>query len=316
MLRRRGCRYLWEVEELSLAHRFISYVMEAREDLPVSLVVEAHYLLGHICLDLSRPRAALIAYKKALDMVDKSATTSDAVDFLNCIARCHVELGDIKEASGALDRASSIQMAPDADQRRHTHIVWANVYLHTNRPALALQALRKAWALQGTTLKEVDARPSHPGRICELMLLAKIYRGLNRPEEAMALMYRVIGMLNKYYADTGERWKTGAVRLGDAGFTLALLHYATGNMVDAQRPLMRIAVKCEGSDDTRPHVARALWFLANIRERHPDGCKHDVPALRERAKEVRSSIKDCEWEFEDEDSDEAFMRLVSGALWY
>ncbi|KAK4448641.1 hypothetical protein QBC34DRAFT_112262 [Podospora aff. communis PSN243] len=173
--------------------------------------------------------------------------------------------------------------------------------------------MRKARDLRGTTFEMVAESP-HPQHICESMLLVKIYRAQNNLRSAILMAYKVSETLEANYKGIiAGQWRTGLVRLGQVRFELALMLIEDGQVSAAPLQLEGIAFE-EDTDELKSCIARALWFLANHKERHPDGCKHEVSALRLRAKEVRLSIKDGEWDIED--SDEGFMRLCNMSLWH
>ena len=58
--------YLWEKEKPTSARLFFEFGLSIDIDEESLLTAQAYRLMGHVSLDLARPRAALEAYKEAL----------------------------------------------------------------------------------------------------------------------------------------------------------------------------------------------------------------------------------------------------------
>jgi hypothetical protein len=107
--------------------------------------------------------------------------------------------------------------------------------------------------------------------------------------------------------------QAGGPRVADSLFTLARMLDETGDHVLAAQALQGVLEMCEtNAPEMRAHRARAFWFLAGVEPKlHSD--EETVGALKARAREARAEIEEREWE--DEDSDEGFLRLVGWMLW-
>ncbi|KAK3937961.1 hypothetical protein QBC46DRAFT_391323 [Diplogelasinospora grovesii] len=86
----------------------------------------------------------------------------------------------------------------------------------------------------------------------------------------------------------------------------------SGETLLAAKLLGQVIEMCSDAPGMRPHLARALWFLASL-ETKIGGDEDTVAELTKRARTVRDLID--EREAPDEDSGESFMRLVSWMLW-
>ena len=104
----------------------------------------------------------------------------------------------------------------------------------------------------------------------------------------------------------------GGPRVADSLFTVARMLEEGGEDVLAAKMLGEVVEICGDAEGMRPHLARALWFLSKIEERLGTQ-DEEVQSLRERAKEARARIDGREWE--DENTDEGFARLVAWMLW-
>ena len=92
---------------------------------------------------------------------------------------------------------------------------------------------------------------------------------------------------------------------------LARILEDVGELVLAAK-LLRQAIEMSGdAPGMKPHKARALWFSANV-EAKIGGDEAKVAELRENARAVRQTI-DMEWP--GDETDDAFMKLVSWMLW-
>ncbi|KAL2022812.1 hypothetical protein VTK56DRAFT_4628 [Thermocarpiscus australiensis] len=299
--------YLWEKEQPSLARSFFEFGLKLDNSLPLPLVAQAHRLLGHISLDLARPRAGLAAYSQALALRSQieppeSPPIADVLDSLAC---ANVEAGDVATAFEQLDRATAIHQAHDPSKMSRTLAIRAMACLRAGDPDGALAALRECWRLQGLAQHQVEASryPKHSG---DIMLLARIRWLQGRRAEAQELASRTIAMRRGIFGGKG------GPRVADSLFTVARMLEEGGERVLASRMLREVLEICGDAPETRPHLARALWFVAGVEE-SLGADKDEVEGLRARAKEVRESIEGREWE--DEDTDDGFMRLVSWMLW-
>ncbi|KAK0616614.1 tpr repeat-containing protein [Immersiella caudata] len=244
--------YLWEKEQPSLARSMFEFGLGV-DNLPKPLAAQAHRLLGHINLDLARPRAALAAYSQTLSIRTElePPESPPIADILDSLACSNVEIGDMSRT-------------------------------------LAIRAMQRLRA--GDADGALDA--------------------LGRQTEAKELVSRSIVMRKQAFG------QAGGPRVADSLFTLARMLDESGEHVLAARALREVVDMCDRDDGApvmRPHLARALWFLANVEERLRDDGKAGAEILRARARDLRGRVEEREWE--DEDSDEGFSRLVGWMLW-
>lgn len=300
--------YLWEKEQPSLARSLFEFGLRADPSLSKPLAAQAQRLLGHVCLDLAQPRAALAAYSQALALREdleppESPPIADVLDSLAC---ANVEIGNPAAAVSQLDRATAIHEAHDPSKMSRTLAIRSMQCLRAGNAHGALDAISRCWQLQGMNQAQIEASryPKHSG---DIMLLARIYWIQGQRDEAKELVSRSMVMRKKTFGHAG------GPRVADSLFTLARMLDETGNHILAARALRDVLEMCgENAPEMRPHQARAFWFLAGI-ESKLDSDEETVEELRERAREARGQIEEREWQ--DEDSDEGFLRLVGWMLW-
>jgi len=156
------------MEKPTLARRFVSFGIKASQGLPLAPIAQAHRLLGHISLELGRPRAALLAYSKALNTVleltsaDPPSTAMIAAgDILNCIACCLLEIDNFAAALQTISWSASIHNAHNPDGMPRTHAVRALAYLQTNQPLCAKDEFSKFQEMQDPPWQDILDTP-HP----------------------------------------------------------------------------------------------------------------------------------------------------------
>ena len=302
-------RYLWEKEQASIARSFFEFGLKVDSNLllPKSLTAQAHRILGHIYVDVARPRAALEAYSQALALrteieAPESPPIADVLDSLAC---ANIEAGDTTTATSLLDRATAIHEAHDPSKMSRTLAIRAMNCLRIGDADAALDALSNCWKLQGMDQAQIEASryPKHSG---DIMLLARIYWLQGQRDEAKEFVSRSMMMRRGLYG------QNGGPRVADSLFTMARMLGETGEQVLAARALREVISMCGDAPVMKPHLARACWFLAGV-EQKLQAPGSQVDALKTRAKEARSQIEEREWG--DEDSDEGFLKLVGWMLW-
>ncbi|KAK0645828.1 hypothetical protein B0T16DRAFT_457821 [Cercophora newfieldiana] len=309
----RAATHLWEAEQLHSAMRLVLLGTETSLDLPVMLAAQGHRLLGHILLDLARPRDAVLSYTNALHLVLELHPTDPPcgviAQILDSIALCLLEVGDVAGAFQALQWAMPIHRTHNSDRMAHPHFVRAMVYLRSGNPSRALEELSDSWASRGTTQEEIEAG-SDPERSSDVLLLAKIYWAQGKSEEAEALARKSICMRKAIALSTRGEVR-GRMRVAESNFMLGLMHIEEGKMSSAEGFLQRVVKESRGYSDMGGHMARSLWLLANVASCN-GSTEKEVETLRKRARVERSRTRGREWE--DEDTDEGFMRLASQVL--
>ncbi|KAI0539986.1 hypothetical protein GGR58DRAFT_194652 [Xylaria digitata] len=303
----RAGTYLWEKEQPTLARSFFEYGLDQDIDKNSVIAAQAFRLLGHISLDLARPRAALKVYQDALaarQLIEKpeSPLIADVYDSIACSL---TEIGNVVEATEYLDRAMAIHSAHDPLKRGRTEAIRALTFLRAGQSDKSLEALRVCWGLQGLTQEQVEASdyPKHSG---DIVLLARIYWMQGEKERAQELVSRTITIRRGLFG------QHGGPRVADSIFQLArMLQERDKNVLAAQ--LLNEIVDISGvAVEMRGHLARGLWFLATVE--HKFGSPEErYEELRERARQERARI--IGRESIDEDTDESFMSLVSWMLW-
>ncbi|KAJ3565063.1 hypothetical protein NPX13_g7632 [Xylaria arbuscula] len=166
----RAGTYLWEKEQPTLAHSFLEFGLSLNIDKNSVVAAQAFRLLGHISLDLARPRAALRAYQEALaagQRIEKPDPPPIA-DVYDSIACSLTEIGDVVEATKYLERAMSIHMGHDPLKRGRTEAIRALTFLRAGDSERSLEALQTCWELQGLKQEEVEASdyPKNSGGYC------------------------------------------------------------------------------------------------------------------------------------------------------
>ena len=299
--------YLWEKEKPTSARLFFEFGLGIDIDEDSLLTAQAYRLMGHVSLDLARPRAALEAYKEALAIRERiePPESPPIADIYDSIACSLTEIGDVDQAQGYLAKAMAIHLAHDPLQRTRTEAIRALAFLRAHKPQDSLQALQKCWELQGLMQDQVEASnyPKHSG---DLVLLARIYWMQDEKDKAQVLMSRTIEIRKGLFG------QDRSPRVADSIFHLARILEEKGQDISAAKLLRDILDMSEEEPDMRAHFARALWFLAAVEKKmgSPD---NECDTLRERA---RAERKEISWrEGHDADTDESFISLVSWMLW-
>ncbi|KAK4452538.1 hypothetical protein QBC34DRAFT_455296, partial [Podospora aff. communis PSN243] len=310
--------HFWEVEEPCVALACFEVGLKEESRISKPLAAQAHRLLGHIHLNLARPSAALAAYSKALTLRTElePPESPPIADILDSLACANIEIGDVATASAQLDSATAIHEAHDPSKMSRTLAIRAMQHLRAGNADSALEALHRCWRLQDMNQAQIEESP-YPKHSGDIMLLARIYWLQGRQTEAKELVSRSVSMRQAAYG------QDGGPRVADSLFTLARMMDERGEQLPALRTLEEVVSMCdrnEGAAVMKPHLARALCFLANMKEQLPGDAtgKEEAEPLRARAKNVRGEAEDPEWEepeWEDEDSDEGSLRLVSWMLW-
>lgn len=300
-------RYLWEKEQPALAKSFFEFGLSIDEGVSGPVAAQAHRLLGHVFLDLGQPHAALAAYKKTLELREKlnGVGSPPVADVCDSVACSYTEVGDVEQAFEYLEKATAIHNAHDPSKVMRTLSIRAMTCLRAGQPEDALAAIRECWRLQGMTQKEIETS-SYPKHSGDIMLLARIFWHQGNKVEAQELVSRTVAMRR------GTFGENGGPRVADSLFTLARILEDVGELVLAAK-LFRQAIEMSGdAPGMKPHKARAFWFSANV-EAKIGGEEAKVAELRENARAVRQTIEGREWP--DDDTDDAFMKLVSWMLW-
>ncbi|CAK7200406.1 hypothetical protein SEUCBS139899_003101 [Sporothrix eucalyptigena] len=256
----RSGTYLWEKEQPYLAETFFKAGLEvAGVDNVNEDTAQAHRLLGHIYLDLARPRAALVAYQHALIMQEKlhppppgnTVGTPAMAAVYDSIACSYTEIGDVEAAFADLARATAIHEAYDPKHMSRTLAIRAMTCLRAGQPAEALEALQSCWKLQSKTKEDIAAShyPKHSG---DIMLLARIMwlrasqggvdDNKDAKSQARELVARTLVMRRGVFGET----HTGP-RVADSLFTLARMLQEEKQLVLAAQ-LLREVVAMAGGD--------------------------------------------------------------------
>ncbi|KAF4459225.1 hypothetical protein FALBO_14020, partial [Fusarium albosuccineum] len=303
----RAATYLWEKEQSTLAKSFVEFGLSIDEDVSGPIATQAHRLLGHVFLDLAQPRAALSTYKKTLELTEKldGHDSPPVADVCDSIACAYTEVGEVEHAFEYLEKATTIHNSHDPSRMMRTLAIRSMTCLRAGQPENALTAIRECWRLQGMTQDEIEAShyPKHSG---DIMLLARIFWLQGNKGEAQELVSRTVAMRR------GTFGENGGPRVADSLFTLARMLQDGGELVLAAKLLRQIVEMSGDALGMKPHKARALWFSAGVEAKI--GAEEDrVAELRENARVVRQTVGGREWP--DDDTDEAFMNLVSWMLW-
>ncbi|KAI1294398.1 hypothetical protein F5Y03DRAFT_372923 [Xylaria venustula] len=303
----RAGTYLWEKEQPTLARSFFEYGLDLNIDKNSVIAAQAFRLLGHISLDLARPRAALKAYQDALAarrQIEKPESPPIA-DVYDSIACSLTEIGNVVEATEYLNRAMAIHAAHDPLKRCRTEAIRALTFLRAGQPDKSLEALQVCWGLQGLTQEQVEASdyPKHSG---DIVLLARIYWMQGEKERAQELTSRTISIRKGLFG------QHGGPRVADSIFQLAWMLQDRDKDVLAAKLLNEIVDISGTAVEMRGHLARGLWFLSTV-ERKLGSPEQRCEELKHSARHERARIIGREGT--DEDTDESFMSLVSWMLW-
>lgn len=263
--------------------------------------------MGHVSLDIARPRAALAAYEKSLGIrrtLDDPESPPIA-NIYDSIACSYTEMGDVSQAFRFVEKATYIHNAHDPKRMARTDAIRAITCLRAQKPQDALDALQHCWELQGLTQEQV-ANSKYPKHSGDIVLLGRIRQALGERPEARQLVSRTIRIRKGLFGDNG------GPRVADSLFQLASMLQADGEVVLAAKLLRDIVDMGAKATEMRAHNARALWFLAGTEEQL-GADKAVIEELRGKAKTRRAQIVDRE--YADEDTDDGFLNLVSWMLW-
>ena len=277
------------------------------EDVSGLISAQAHRLLGHVFLDLARPHAALAAYKRTLELRQEldGVDAPPVADVCDSVACSYTEIGNIEQAFEYLEKATTIHNTHDPSKMMRTLAIRAMACLRAGHPGDALAAIRECWRLQGKTQKDIETS-SYPKHSGDIMLLARILWLQDNKAESQELVSRTVTMRR------GTFGENGGPRVADSLFTLARILEDVGELVLAAKLLRQVVEMSGDAPEMRPHKARAFWFSANV-EAKIGGDEAKVVELRNNARAVRQTIEDREWP--DDETDAAFMKLVSWMLW-
>ena len=298
-------RYLWESEQPSAAQPLFEYGLKLDINLTSLLSAQAYRLLGHIALDLARPRTALAAYKKALaakEVLEEPNSPPIAAVY-DSIACSLTETGNTAEALEWLIKADAIALAHASKRSARTMAIYAMTYLRADQPEKALESLLECWKLQGKAEKEISESkyPKHSG---DIILLGRIKHAMGEKKEGQCLASRSLTMRRGTYGAKGPR-------VADSMFIIARMMEGDGEDIVASRMLTEVIQMSSNMAETKGHLARATWYSAAIEER-----LGDVPGaeeLREAAKKTRLEIDGRE--VADEDTDDSFSGLIGWMMW-
>lgn len=214
---------------------------------------QAHRPLGHVFLDLARPRAALDAYHKALAIREKieEPDSPPIADVYDSIACSYCEIGDTASAYNWLDKALSIHRAHDHSKRARTEAIYALTHLRAGEADKSLEKLQACWDLSGLSRDEIleSSYPKHSG---DMVLISRILRAQGHIAEAQELASRSVLMRRGAF---GEK---GSPRVADSTFLVSQMLSEKGEHVPAAKLLREILDMCGGMEEMLPHLARAL----------------------------------------------------------
>ncbi|CAG9994310.1 unnamed protein product [Clonostachys byssicola] len=320
----RAGRYAQENQQPGLAKYFIDYIsMEI--SVPVfgarmtpDFLSRMYTLQGHAQIELCHPRAALATLKRVLQIEEdrygpKSMGVAKACD---SIAYAYTEIGNTNEASVFIRRADAIyadkaryfgtEGAQQSNMTPRAQAIHSLVHLRAGRIDEAISTLRKFWSERHMTIDCVDPSPdtNYGG---DMILFARICWAQGKAVEAQELASYSITMRRAFYGPHG------GARVADSLFLVAHIQYYRGLTEISSIVLRRIIDMGETNNrELDPHIARAYWFLArNLESLGADAAT--VLDLRARALTIRHTIRNHEWPTEN--TDEAFMKLVTYMLW-
>ena len=288
-----------------MAKSFFEYGLELDLDPNSRICAQAYRLLGHIGLDVAQPQAALFAYQKALAAREKlEEPNSPAIaEVYDSIACSYSEIGDVPHALEYLAKADAINLVHFNKTSARTQAIYSLAYLRGDQPEKALEALQLCWKLQNKTQEEI-AESQYPKHAGDIVLLGRIQYALGQKEEGQRLASRSITIRRGIFGSKGPR-------VADSIFIVARMLAAAGEQVVAAKMYGEIVDMSRDMAEMKGHLARALWFLAAIEELLENHL--GAEKLRKEAKDERAKIQGRE--APDEDTDEAFMRLVGWMLW-
>ncbi|KAF4611320.1 hypothetical protein G7Y89_g15693 [Cudoniella acicularis] len=199
--------YLWETEQPTTALELTNFGLSLPLSPTSPTAKPALRMLGHIFLDVARPKAALDAYQSTLSARLKlfASTDPQIADVYDSIACAYTEIGNVPQVLSTLETAKAIHMSNDPTYMARRLAIYAMIYLQAGKADEALLALRGCWELQGMTETQIAASryPKHSG---DIVLLARIYHMLEgRNEEALQLASKTILIRKGILGNKGPR---------------------------------------------------------------------------------------------------------------
>jgi tetratricopeptide (TPR) repeat protein len=219
------------------------------------------------------------------------------------IACSYTEQGNVSDALEYLSKSSDIHRAHNPHHMARTQAIYAMTYLRAERPDEAMEALETCWRLQNLTEEQITQSryPKHSG---DIVLLSKIKYAQGLREEAQQLASRTISIRKGLFGDKGPR-------VADSMFIVARMLEADGEDVIAAKLLRTVVEISRGLSEMHGHLARSLWFLAEVESKM--GNNNLADQLKAEAVNERDLIDGRE--AAEEDTDESFMNLVGWMLW-
>lgn len=298
-------RYLWEKEQPISARYFLEFGLQLQISSSTPNYAQAYRLLGHVALDMARPKMALSSYLRALSAREalEGPTSPLVADVYDSIACSYTEQGKVDDAFKNLSKAVDIHNMNDPLRMSRTQAIYAITYLRAGQPDKALTALQHCWQLQHLTEEDVTNSnyPKHSG---DIMLLSRIKYSQGLKQEAQQLASKTIPIRRGFFGDKGPR-------VADSTFIIARMLEAENEDVLAAKLFHEIVKMSQGIPGMQGHLARSLWFLARAEEKVGDEFK--ARQLRSEARKEREKIDGRETV--DEDTDSSFMGLVPWMLW-
>ena len=297
--------YLWERDQPTGARSFLQFGLSLDIDREGPICNPAVRLFGNIVMDMAQPHAALEAFQESLALRLKLVSAGDPAIAIvyDSIAFSYTEMDNPAKALEYLDMAHEIHLARDPKGMSRTKAIYAIAYLRAKDYDKALSALTDCWLLQNHTLESIMSSkyPRHSG---DILLLARIRYGQGDLSTALELTSKCITMRKSVLGKKGPR-------VADSMFFVATMLRETGKDAAAAQLLREIVHMSIGVKDMEPHLARALWSLGNAEE--AVGNRDEAKSLRAQAEATRARIEGREWD--DEDTDAGFHRLVGFFLW-
>ncbi|PGH07405.1 hypothetical protein AJ79_06307 [Helicocarpus griseus UAMH5409] len=223
----RAGTYLWEKEKPTTAQSFFRFGLQLNLRPPTQNYAQAYRYLGHIALDLARPKAALSAYQQAVSLREAlyGPNSPSVANVYSSIACSYAGQGNVKEAFEYLSKA---------------------VDIHTIDDTLLMNLAEK----QIMQFKY----PKHSGNI---ILLARIKHAEGLKKEAKQLALQTISIRKGLFGKKGPR-------VADSMFTVGRMLEEGGEDALAAKYYREIIDMSRGTPEMQGHLARSLWFLAGI----------------------------------------------------
>ena len=257
---------------------------------------------------MAKPKAGFDAYSETLMMRLKlvEADSPAIAEVYDSIACSYTEMGDVAKALEYIHKATKIHEAHDPKRMARTYAILAMTSLRAGNPDHALDALTNCWRLQGLTEDEV-ARSKYPKHSGDIVLLARIYHAQGKKKSALELASKSITIRKGILGNKGPR-------VADSMYIVSGLLREDGKEALAMKLLREIVEMSQGLVEMKGHLARALWTLAVLEEEV--GNIDEAETLKKKAGEIRRKIvSDSEAFGEEEDSGEAYQKLVGYMLW-